>query len=35
MNVSMHKDEFSATVPEGVVHGVYKIVTQLSFGVTW
>ena len=27
-------DEFLVTVTEGVVHGVYKVVTRLSFGVT-
>ena len=27
-------DEFLATVTEGVVHGVYKVVTRLSFSVT-
>ena len=27
-------DECLATVTEGVVHGVYKVVTQSSFGVT-
>ena len=27
-------DEFSAAVTEGVVHGVYKVVTKLYFGVT-
>ena len=26
-------DEFLATVIEGVVHGVYEVVSQLSFGV--
>ena len=28
-------DEFLATVTEGVVHGVYKVVTRLSFGIIW
>ena len=28
-------DEFLAMVTEGIVHGVYKIVTRSSFGVTW
>ena len=27
-------DEFLATVTEGVVHGVYKVMTQSSFGLT-
>ena len=26
-------DEFLAMVTEGVIHGVYKVVTQSSFGV--
>ena len=26
-------DEFLAMVTEGVVHGVYKVVTRLSFGL--
>ena len=26
-------DEFLATVTDGVVHGVYEVVTPLSFGV--
>ena len=28
-------DEFFATVTEGVVHGVYEVITQSSFSVTW
>ena len=27
-------DEFLATVPEDVIHSVYKVVTQSSFGIT-
>ena len=27
-------DEFLSTVTEGVVHGVYKVVAQPSFGIT-
>ena len=34
MNVSMRKGIF-ARVTEGVIHGVYNGVTQLSFGVIW
>ena len=39
-NLGMHRrmpactDEFLATATEGVVHGVYKVVTQSSVGVT-
>ena len=28
-------DEFLATVTEGVVHGVHKVVPRASFSVTW
>ena len=28
-------DEFLDMVTEGAVHGVYKVVTRVSFGVTW
>ena len=28
-------DEFLTMVTEGVVHGVYKVMTLSSFGVTW
>ena len=28
-------NEFLATITEGVVHGVYKVVTRSSFTVIW
>ena len=28
-------DEFLATVTEGVLHGICKVVTRSSFGVIW
>ena len=28
-------DEFVAIVTEGLVRGVYKVVTRLSFGTIW
>ena len=33
--MQIHPDEFLAMVTEGVVHGVYKVVTWSPFGVTW